>query len=82
MHNACDHDADPSSEEYSTWKVRSGKTAKHLIDYMFYTHGSLRVNGVLGPPSGQDMAESKYKLPDLRYPSDHLSIAADMEINM
>jgi hypothetical protein len=74
--------SDSSCDIYSTWKIRSGKTAKHLIDYMFYTHNSLRVSAILGPPSGEEIAESKYKLPDLRYPSDHISIAADMVINV
>lgn len=58
--------------------MRSGKTFKHMIDYMFYTHSSLRVCALLGPPASAEISESRFKLPDLRYPSDHLCIAADI----
>jgi mRNA deadenylase 3'-5' endonuclease subunit Ccr4 len=71
---------DSTADEYTTWKSRSGKEVKHFIDYIFFTHRSLRVSRVLGPPASNEIQESQHKLPDLRYPSDHISIAADMTI--
>lgn len=70
--------ADSSSELYSTWKSRSGRVSKHLIDYVFLTHRSLAVTGVLAPP--EDLDTSDQTLPNLRYPSDHISLAVDIGI--
>lgn len=65
---------------YTTWKSRSGKIAKHVIDYIFYTHSSLRVTATLGPPAPDEIAQSELKLPNIRYPSDHISVAADLTL--
>lgn len=66
---------------YSTWKTRGGKEAKRVIDYILYTREcGLEVTSLLQPPTPEDLANSQCKLPDLRYPSDHVAIAADFDI--
>jgi endonuclease/exonuclease/phosphatase family metal-dependent hydrolase len=66
---------------YSTWKTRGGKQSKRVIDYILYTRGrGLEVTSLLQVPAAEEIADSPCKLPDLRYPSDHIAIAADLNI--
>lgn len=66
---------------YTTWKSRKGKELRRMIDYILYsTDGGLEVTAILQPPAQDEILESPCKLPDMRYPSDHISIAADIEI--
>ncbi|CAE7687986.1 noct, partial [Symbiodinium microadriaticum] len=61
---------------YTTWKTRGGTDFKRMIDYILYSASSgLEVAAVLKPPSPEEIATSACKLPDIRYPSDHISIA-------
>lgn len=66
---------------YTTWKSRKGKESKHMIDYIFYSHSTLSVEGFLTPPDAHEISQSLYKLPNLHYPSDHISIVADIRIH-
>ena len=50
---------------------------KHTIDYIFHDAG-LRATRVLAPPQEAELEPGR--LPGLRYPSDHLSIVAELEI--
>jgi mRNA deadenylase 3'-5' endonuclease subunit Ccr4 len=69
---------DPPPEDfYTTWKTRGTKTAKRIIDYIFYS-GDLDCTAYLEIPTGEELGSSK--LPSLRYPSDHMAIAAKFEL--
>ena len=65
--------SDPSTHLWTTWKIRGTETTKRIIDFIFYA-GSLKCTAVLDVPSS-DLVEPS-KLPGLRYPSDHLLVAA------
>lgn len=73
---------DKHSPLYTTCKYRQGKESKHVIDYIFYTHQTLQVSNRLGALDEEEIAaEGKpLSLPNLKYPSDHISLVADMEI--
>jgi endonuclease/exonuclease/phosphatase family metal-dependent hydrolase len=58
---------------YTTWKTRGSTTTKRIIDYIFHS-GRLRCEATLRVPSERELDPTK--LPGLRYPSDHLLIAA------
>ena len=58
----------------TTWKKR-GDEVQRVIDYIFYTPELLECTHTLSIPKEQ-LAADKDKLPNLRYPSDHLMIAA------
>jgi mRNA deadenylase 3'-5' endonuclease subunit Ccr4 len=63
---------------YTTWKTRGAKTTKRIIDYIFHTKSDIKCTYILSIPKEEDVEEAK--LPGLRYPSDHLMIAAKFEI--
>ena len=65
--------SDPSTDLWTTRKIRGTETTKRIIDFIFYA-GSLKCTAVLDVPSS-DLVEPS-KLPGLRYPSDHLLVAA------
>ena len=50
---------------------------KHTIDYIFHDAG-LRATRILAPPQEAELEPAR--LPGLRYPSDHLSLVAELEI--
>ena len=50
---------------------------KHTIDYIFHDAG-LRATRILAPPQEAELEPAR--LPGLRYPSDHLSLLAELEI--
>jgi endonuclease/exonuclease/phosphatase family metal-dependent hydrolase len=68
----------PNDEFYTTWKIRGPKTSKRIIDYIFYSNASLECRATLQVPSEEELEPSK--LPGLRYPSDHMAIAAIMKL--
>ncbi|GMI04041.1 hypothetical protein TrRE_jg5440 [Triparma retinervis] len=61
---------------WSTWKRRGEYEAKHMIDYIFVEEGDMEVGRIWGVPKEGDMME--HRLPCWRYPSDHVSIAAEI----
>jgi nocturnin len=65
---------------YSTWKTRSNQEKKQLIDYIWYSHTHFKVISYLLPPMGEDIVNSQSKLPDTRYPSDHVSLSCWLEM--
>ena len=60
----------------TTWKTRE-KTVHRTIDYIFYN--GLECTNTLSIPH-KELAAEPYKLPNLRYPSDHLMIAAKFQL--
>ncbi|KAJ1638623.1 Endonuclease/exonuclease/phosphatase [Pavlovales sp. CCMP2436] len=64
------------STAWTTWKRRQLKTSKHQIDYICCS--GARVLETLMPPTDADVGGKG--LPSARYPSDHLAIAADLEV--
>jgi len=62
---------------FTTWKIRGKNEAKRVIDYIFYG-GPLNCTSTLDVPSTEEIEPSK--LPGLRYPSDHLLIAAKFKL--
>ena len=71
--------ASKRNDFYTTWKTRGAKTAKRIIDYIFHTNSGIKCTHILSIPKEEDVEEAK--LPGLRYPSDHLMIAAKFEID-
>ena len=63
---------------FTTWKLRETGEAKHTIDYIWYSRDSLKVEGILATPSCDELGQ--YGLPSHTYPSDHLSLCADITI--
>jgi len=67
----------PSDSLYTTWKIRDTET-RRVIDYIFYSSNSLMCRATLQVPPGDQLEASK--LPGLKYPSDHVAIAARFRI--
>ena len=63
--------------QWTTWKIRESGEEKHILDYIFHSPG-LRTIGVLDPPSQEEIGSDR--LPSLKFPSDHLSLVADIKI--
>lgn len=63
----------PESGYFTTWKTRGEETVKRVIDYIFYSKELSCSHTLSIPDMGQD------QLPGLRYPSDHLMIAAQFQ---
>jgi endonuclease/exonuclease/phosphatase family metal-dependent hydrolase len=68
----------PNDDFYTTWKIRGPKTSKRIIDYIFYSTVSLECRATLKVPCEEELEPSK--LPGLRYPSDHMAIAAIVKL--
>ena len=68
----------PHKNLWSTWKRRGDEEVKHWIDYILYDSRSFKATAVLQAPRDEDMSDER--LPDRKYPSDHLAIAADLEL--
>mmetsp|Transcript_28627 Transcript_28627/g.43996 ORF Transcript_28627/g.43996 Transcript_28627/m.43996 type:complete len:451 (+) Transcript_28627:30-1382(+) len=67
---------------YTTWKTRGDKTTQRVIDYIFFNGprcNSLECMNILDVPSVEDVAPDV--LPNLRYPSDHVMIAAKFKLS-
>lgn len=74
---------DPADENfYTTWKTRGTSTTRRIIDYIFYGGGggdnALSCQAYLAVPEPGELDEAK--LPGLRYPSDHMAIAAKFDL--
>ena len=59
--------------EWTSWKVRRGKEDRKSIDYMWHSPGLVCANH-WSVPTAHEMGAGR--LPSLRYPSDHLAMAA------
>ena len=75
----------PSQEEplFTTWKVRGGKKggqeeSVHTIDYLFFSKDKFHCVHLLEMPSEEQLRPNF--LPSFAYPSDHLSLAADLKL--
>lgn len=68
----------PENSFYTSWKIRGKDTTKRIIDYIFYK-GPVTCIATLQVPNDDEVEETKF--PGLRYPSDHLLIAADFELD-
>tara|TARA_B110000090_G_C13155396_1_gene359371 strand:- start:129 stop:551 length:423 start_codon:yes stop_codon:yes gene_type:complete len=63
--------------EYTTCKVRKDGEACHTIDYIFVSK-SIQVIKCLSIPKRSELPTER--IPSWGYPSDHLSIGADLEL--
>ncbi|GFN91589.1 nocturnin-like [Plakobranchus ocellatus] len=67
---------------FTTWKVRGGKKgqeeAAHTIDYLFYSKDKFQCIRVLKMPHPDQLRPNF--LPSYAYPSDHLSLVADLKL--
>lgn len=61
---------------FTTWKIRPSGECCSTLDYIWYSHGSLRVDAVLDLPTEEQIGASR--LPSFSYPSDHLSLVCDL----
>ena len=68
----------PEPSHYTTWKIRGTKEARRTIDYIFYAGDALNCTATLQVPAQEDLDTTR--LPSLRYPSDHVLIAAEFTI--
>ena len=68
---------DPPPEGFfTTWKTRGTETVKRVIDYIF--HSNISCTDTLCIPDEKEIEVDQ--LPGLRYPSDHLMIAAKFDL--
>ena len=58
-------------------QVRDTGEEKHVLDYILHS-ASVRTLAVLDPPPPEAVGEAR--LPSLQFPSDHLSLVADLAI--
>lgn len=67
---------DLASLDWTTWKIRDTGEEKNILDYMFHSKETLETISVLAIPDsvGED------RLPSLAFPSDHLSLLADIRL--
>lgn len=63
----------PKDDFFTTWKTRGTQTVIRIIDYIFHSE-KVMCTATLGVPKQDELEASK--LPGLRYPSDHLMVAA------
>lgn len=63
---------------YTTWKTRKDGTTRRVIDYIFHAGAGVECKQVLSIPNNEEL--EKTFLPGLRYPSDHLLIAAKFQL--
>ena len=59
-------------------QVRDTGEEKHVLDYILHSPASVRTLAVLDPPPPEAVGEAR--LPSLQFPSDHLSLVADLAI--
>ena len=65
--------------EYTTWKVRESGEQKHILDYIFHTSKDFETVATLDMPTEEQIGENR--LPSLNFPSDHLTLVADIRLN-
>jgi len=66
----------PPAGYFTTWKTRGAETVKRVIDYIF--HSNLACTDTLCIPDEKEIEVDQ--LPGLRYPSDHMMIAAKFDL--
>mmetsp|Transcript_36353 Transcript_36353/g.95415 ORF Transcript_36353/g.95415 Transcript_36353/m.95415 type:complete len:390 (-) Transcript_36353:141-1310(-) len=69
--------ADADSEFWTTWKRRGTSEVKHVIDYIFHSPGVACLSVYAVPPADEI---EEHRLPGVRFPSDHISIAAKLAL--
>jgi len=72
----------PQASFFTTWKTRGTDTVKRIIDYIFYSD-NLKCTEWLEVPTEEELegaqSPNHAPLPGLRYPSDHLMVAAKFD---
>jgi mRNA deadenylase 3'-5' endonuclease subunit Ccr4 len=68
------------SIDYTTWKRRPGGEVRRVIDYLFYTADSLEPTSLLALPVGDEVPGDRF--PAKSYPSDHVSLGADLQCRL
>ena len=63
---------------FTKWCVREYGEEKQVLDYIFHSPESLETLATLELPSEQQVGENR--LPSLSFPSDHLSLVADLKL--
>lgn len=61
---------------YSTWKIRGDGEMRHNLDYIFYTHEQLVLEGGVDAPTEEEIGPER--VPSLAFPSDHFSLVCDI----
>ena len=69
-----------TTRTYSTWKSRGGVEAKQLIDYIWFSKLHFELQWILDVPDISELKSSVSKLPDMRYPSDHFALCAQVSL--
>lgn len=72
--------AETGEKIFSTWKWRGLSENKRLIDYIWVSKEHFAIVAIQHPPSSEEFDSSSSKLPDMRYPSDHLAITARLRL--
>ena len=67
----------PDSTPFTTWKIRETGEQKSTLDYIFHS-GGIQASATLDMPTEQQVG--KDRLPSLAFPSDHLSMVADLTL--
>jgi len=73
-----------SEPDYTTWKVRGERGSspvgdkKRTIDFVFYNSDVIKPQAVLKIPDGSEIGEGR--LPNMEFPSDHMSLAVKFDI--
>ena len=62
---------------FTSWKLRPSRESKYTIDYIWYSVEKFVVGGVWRMPTEADIGDTA--LPNLNYPSDHVSLCADFQ---
>lgn len=64
------------ASDYTTWKIRKDGEYKQNLDYIFHS-SHLNVTATLQAPSEEKIGPDR--LPNLKFPSDHISLVADFK---
>ncbi|KAJ3427878.1 nocturnin [Anaeramoeba flamelloides] len=64
----------PEFDYYTTWKIRKRPTKK-IIDYIFFSQDDFVVKDLVLPPKNL----GAIKIPNWRYPSDHVALCATLQ---
>ena len=71
------NNAEKGRIDYTTWKIRECGEQKYILDYIFSS--GLKPVSVLEMPQENQIGEGR--LPSLKFPSDDLTLVADMVFN-
>jgi len=67
----------PDSTPFTTWKIRETGEQKSILDYIFHSAG-IQASATLDMPTEQQIGIDR--LPSAAFPSDHLSMVADLTL--